>query len=101
MPKPSLTRAALRDLDALRRWLTQPGSGERARTKRRDIVDALREIGEDPDRWPVSSDHAGTRERHVHGYSIRYEVDADTGKVLILRVFGPGQNRISSRLGAD
>ncbi len=46
-------------------------------------------------------EHAGVREMLCEGYRVIYEVTPDTGQndsagdVLVLRVFGPGQDRDS------
>jgi hypothetical protein len=47
----------------------------------------------------AKSEALGTREVSVEGHRIVYEVNPDTGRnttagdVLVLRVFGPGQDR--------
>ncbi len=49
----------------------------------------------------AKGDHAGTREAPVVGHRIVYRVFPDTddnataGDVLVLQVFGPGQDRTS------
>lgn len=80
------------DLLALRRWLSQPGSGLRARLKIARISRALAELQFSPERWPASR-HESARERVVEGYLIVYRVDDDRRQVRILRVFGPYQDR--------
>ena len=95
--------AALNDLEAARRWLTQPNAGPRAAERLRRIGVALRDLGLHPLRWP-EGEHPGVRERHVEGYRIFYRVapphgtgisDVAPGDVLVARVFGPGQDRRS------
>ena len=91
--------AALADLDAARRWLTQPGTGPRAAERLWRVAVALRDLGRHPLRWP-EGEHPGVRERQVEGYRILYRVAAApdnsgviAGDVLVARVFGPGQDR--------
>jgi plasmid stabilization system protein ParE len=93
-----LSPAAEEDLQAIRAWLDQPGSGPRARARRRAIAQAIRDLVRHPSRYPVG-DHQGVRERPVAGHRVLYCVMPDTGDnatagdVLVLRVFGPGQSR--------
>jgi len=93
------TDEAIEDLKAIRRWLTQPGSGPRARRRLRAIRAAVNRLREHPCLHPVGQ-HAGARELPCEGgYRALYEVHPDTGRdetagdVLVLRVFGPGQFR--------
>ena len=86
------TARARIDLLALRRWLSQPGSGLKARLKIARISRALAELQFSPGRWPVSR-HEGAKERVVDGYLIVYRIDGGRGQVRILRVFGPYQDR--------
>jgi plasmid stabilization system protein ParE len=95
----SYTGKALGDLDAAWRWLTQPGSGVVAWTKFDAIVTAIESLRDHPCRWPLGR-HPGVRELPcAGGYRALYVVNLDTGSnetagdVLVLRVFGPGQNR--------
>lgn len=96
--KVTIAPAAVRDLDAARRWLRQAGAGKAAAAKLAAIRSSIRDLKEAPCRWPVGA-HAGTREIPVGGYRVVYEVDPDTGDnttagdVQVLRVFGPGQLR--------
>ena len=87
------------DLEAARRWLTQPGSGPTARRKLVGIRDAIENLRVNPCRYPLGR-HAGVRERPcAGGYRVLYEVLPDTGRddtageVRVLRIFGPGQSR--------
>ncbi|WP_264664594.1 type II toxin-antitoxin system RelE/ParE family toxin [Azospirillum fermentarium] len=91
--------AALRDLDAIQRWLLQPGSGVTARAKLRRLINSIRQLEHTPERWPAG-DHPGVREIPVEGCRVMYEVHSGmitaqgvAGTVRILRVFGPGQDR--------
>lgn len=93
------TDEALTDLISIRDWLTQPGAGSAAKHRLAAIRAAIRRLKQYPCLYPVG-DHAGTREVPcAGGYRALYEVDADTGRndtagdVLVLRVFGPGQDR--------
>jgi plasmid stabilization system protein ParE len=90
---------AIEDLKAIRRWLTQPGSGPRAQRRLRAIRAAINRLKQRPCLYPVGQ-HPGVRELPCDGgYRALYEVLPDTGRdetagdVLVLRVFGPGQDR--------
>jgi plasmid stabilization system protein ParE len=93
-----LSPAAEEDLEAIRLWLGQPGSGLRVRARRRAIAQAVRDLKRHPCRYPVG-DHEGVRERPVEEHRVLYSVEPDTGRdatagdVMVLRVFGPGQDR--------
>ena len=82
-------------------WLAQPGAGASARRKIVAIRDAVRALRTEPITWRRSADHPAYRERPVAGYVIVYRVEPDTddrrtaGDVLVIRVFGPGQDRAS------
>jgi plasmid stabilization system protein ParE len=87
------------DLDAIRPWLTQPGSGAMARRRLMGIRAAINRLREHPCLYPVGQ-HAGVRELPcAGGYRAPYRVRPDTGRsatagdVQVLRVFGPGQDR--------
>ena len=90
---------ARNDLEAITHWLTQPGSGPRARRHLAAILAAIERLREHPCRYPVGK-HRGVRELPCDGgYRALYRVHPDTGRdetagdVLVLRVFGPGQSR--------
>ena len=53
------------------------------------ILAAIRSLPDHPDRHPA--DRCGRRELSVEGYRVRYRIRS--ADVLVLRVFGPGQNR--------
>lgn len=87
------------NLDAIRRWLTQPGSGPAARRRLTAIRAAINRLREHPCLYPVGQ-HPGVRELPCDGgYRAMYEVRPDTGRdetagdVRVLLVFGPGQSR--------
>lgn len=87
------------DFEAVRGWLTQPGSGPAARRKLAAIRADIRRLQHQPCLWPVG-DHPGVRELPcVGGYRVLYRVSPDTGRdetagdVVVLRVYGPGQDR--------
>lgn len=95
----SYTEKAGDDLDAARRWLTQPGAGPIARRRLAAIRTAIRRLKQHPCRYPVGQ-HPGVRELPcAGGYRALYRVIPDTGRdetagdVIVLRVFGPGQSR--------
>lgn len=87
------------DIEAARRWLTQPGSGPVARRKLLAVLDAIEDLRDHPCRFPLGV-HPGVRERLcAGGYRVLYRVRPDTGRddnagdVRVLRVYGPGQDR--------
>lgn len=93
------TEDAIEDLQAIRGWLTQPGSGRRASRRITAIRTAIRQLRQHPCLFPFGQ-HPGVREMPCDGeYRALYEVTPDTGRnetagnVLVLRVFGPGQDR--------
>jgi plasmid stabilization system protein ParE len=95
----SYTETARNDLDAVRRWLTQPGSGPAARRRLAAIRADIRRLKRHPCRHPVGH-HLGVRELPCNGgYRALYRVSPDTGRdetagyILVLRLFGPGQSR--------
>ena len=90
---------AIDDLDVIRRWLTQPGAGPAALRRLKAVHASIRRLRQMPCLYPVM-DQPGTRELPCpHGYRVLYEVNPDTGRndsagdVMVLRVFGPGQDR--------
>ena len=92
-------RKALADLDGIRRWLTQPGSGPAARRRLMTIQAAINRLRHHPCQYPAGT-HPGVRELPcAGGYRALYRVHPDTGRdetagdVRLLRVFGPGQDR--------
>jgi plasmid stabilization system protein ParE len=90
---------ALGDLDAIKRWLTQPRSGQAARRRLTTPWIATERLREHPCLYPVGQ-HSGVRKLpFARGYRVFDEVHPDTGQndtagdVRVLRVFGPGQSR--------
>ncbi|HEY8288278.1 MAG TPA: type II toxin-antitoxin system RelE/ParE family toxin [Acetobacteraceae bacterium] len=93
------TDKALADLDAIRHWLTQAGSGPAARRRLMAIRAAISRLRQQPCLYPVGQ-HPGVRELPCDGgYRALYRVTPDTGHnetagdVRVLRMFGPGQSR--------
>jgi plasmid stabilization system protein ParE len=90
------TDEAADDLAAMRRWYSQPGAAAKRRAQA--IVDAIERLRDMPC-LPARGRRPGTREFTAQGHRIIYRVDPDTdsnttaGDVLVLRVFGPGQDR--------
>ena len=91
--------SALTDLDVMRRWQTQPGSGPAAIRRVKAIQAAIRRLKQTPCLYAVGQ-QPGVRELPCQGgYRALYEVQPDTGRndtagdVRVLRVFGPGQDR--------
>ena len=91
----SYTDEARDDLNTIRLWLTQPGSGLPARRRLAAIRAAINWLRQYPCLYPTG-EHPGVRERPCDG---GYRVAPDTGHndtagdVVVLRVFGPGQSR--------
>jgi plasmid stabilization system protein ParE len=90
---------ALADLEEATGWLIQPGSGPKAWRRLAALRDSIERLREHPCLWPISQ-HASVRELPCEGgYRALYEVFPDTGRndtagdVIVLRVFGPGQDR--------
>jgi plasmid stabilization system protein ParE len=90
---------ALADLDAIGSWLTQPGSGPKAWRRLVVIRDGIERLLEHPCLWPPRQ-HLGTRELPCQGgYRVVYVIHPDTGlnetagDVIVMRVYGPGQDR--------
>jgi plasmid stabilization system protein ParE len=93
------TDEAIDDLEAISHWLTQPGAGPAARRRLRAIRAAINRLRQQPC-LHAFGEHPGVRELPCEGgYRALYEVHPDTGRsetagdVLVLRVFGPGQDR--------
>lgn len=93
------TNKALSDLASINGWLTQPGSGPAARRRLVTIRAAIRRLRLHPCLHPPGQ-HPGVRELPCDGgYRALYRVTPDTGlsetsgDILVLRVFGPGQDR--------
>jgi plasmid stabilization system protein ParE len=92
------SRLSLLDLAQMRRWLSQPGAGPRAKERARRIAKAVRDLRSDPVQWPKGNE-PGTRQRVIDEYTIIYSVNPDTndrltaGDVYVLRVYGRGQDR--------
>ena len=87
-----ISARARADLLATRRWLGQPGSGLKARLKMARINRAISELRLAPERWPFGPID-GVRERLIEGYVVLYRPDRSAGRVDVLRVFGPFQDR--------
>ncbi len=98
---PRVVRLALiarDDLRAVRRWYSQPGSGATAKRRVQAILAAITHLQERPCLHPRGEDPATrvlTVERHIVVYEVHPDTDsnATAGDVMVLRIFGPGQNR--------
>lgn len=86
------TARARRDLNAIRKWLLQPGSGLKAQLKVARISRALAELQFRPDRWPAGS-APGMRQQLIEGHTVIYKIDAGVREVTVMRIFGPFQDR--------
>lgn len=101
------TDDAADDLEGIRRWLTQPGAGPAALGRLKAVQASIRRLRQQPCLYPVG-DQPGVRELPCpHGYRAFYEVCPDTGSnqtagdVMVLRVFGPGQDRGTADSGFE
>jgi plasmid stabilization system protein ParE len=94
----SLAHGAADDLDAIRRWLFQRGSGPAAKRRVNAILSTIERLRTLPC-FHAHGEVPGTREVSSEGHRIVYTVEPDTGRnadagdVTVLRVFGPGQLR--------
>jgi plasmid stabilization system protein ParE len=92
------TEEAIADLDRILHWQTQPGSGPAAIRRLRAIRTAIQRLKQNPCLHPIG-EHPNLRELSCEGHRVMYEVVPDTGRsetagnVVVLRVFGPGQER--------
>lgn len=86
-----LSTAAVRDLEGIRAWLTQPGAGIVAAQELADLLESLRDLPDTAMRFPVDPDRPSHRYLSQHGYWIRFRIGPDL--IFVSRVFGPGQNR--------
>lgn len=88
------TDEAINDLQGIRRWLTQPGSGPAARLRLKAIRAAINRLRNHPSRYPIGR-LSGVRELPCAGGDrALYQVSSDTGgDIMVLRVFGPGRSR--------
>lgn len=96
MPRRVITApAAAEGLRTARKWLMQPGSGERGRRRWEHLRDIRRTLRDWPYLGAASNDHPGCRYVACEEHYIIYEVVPDTGlsatagDVIILAVFGP------------
>lgn len=93
-----LARQAVVDLRAIRHWLAQPGAGHVAKRRERAIRAAIERLRRTPCIHPHGA-RPGTREMVIEDHVVVYELHPDTGSnatagdVLVLRVFGPGQDQ--------
>jgi plasmid stabilization system protein ParE len=95
----SYTAEALADLNAIRSWLTQPGSGQAARRRLLAIRASIRKLRHHPCLYGLGAYPDVPELPCDGGYRALYEIHPDTGhnetagNVVVLHVFGPGQSR--------
>lgn len=98
--KLSYAEEAIADLAEIQRWQTQPGSGAASIRRLKLIRSAIQRLKRGPCLYPFG-DYPGVREMPCQGHRVIYVATPDTGinktagDVLVLRVFGPGQDRQS------
>ncbi len=91
-----LTDAAIRELRRVRRYLTQPGAGDRGHERAQRIIAAIAALADEADRFPSDPFRPGRRNRIVEGHVVSFTivVRPDGGEdVSVERVYGPGQRR--------
>jgi plasmid stabilization system protein ParE len=94
-----LSPEARADLSTIRRWQTQPGSGWATKRPRSSHPAGRHRPGGEAPRRYARGAMLGTRELGIEGHRVVYQVTPDTGDnatagdVIVLRVFGPGQQR--------
>ena len=94
----NLAEQAAHDLANILEWQTQYGSGPAALRRIDKIRRAIAALQNFPCRYP-KGEHSGTRVLTVERHVIVSEIHPDTGRnetagdVVVLRVFGPGQQR--------
>ena len=94
----AFTHRARADVSDIEDWLLQPGAGPTAIRRLERLRAAISGLADLPCAWPRSP---GTSARQLvcQDYRVVYRLSPDTGDnqtagdVLILRVFGPGQQR--------
>lgn len=92
LPDVRIVDRARIDLAGIQAWLTQPGSGRKGRARYIAILAAVLELRNAPLRWPVG-DQEGIRERPFDGHRISYRFSPEVGRIEVLRVFAPFQDR--------
>ena len=98
MRRLDLAPRVIDDLREMRAWQTQYGSGDAGRRRADNIVQAIEALVNHPCRYPIGP-RAGMRQMIVERHVVVYRVAPDTGDnrtagdVLVVRVFGPGQQR--------
>lgn len=96
-PTIALSPEARDDLRRIRASYTQQGAGPRAKRRLLHILDAIADIAEAPDRWPLDADCPGTRCRVIGRHVVRYSLPNDAAGrplVYVQRIFGPGRQRV-------
>lgn len=90
-----LTPVAARDLGSVQDWLSQPGSGQRAKKKAQQIVASIHTLATDAGLHSPDPFRPGNRRLIVgdHVVSYRQVWRAGAEFVFVERIFGPGQQR--------
>jgi len=79
--------------------LAMPGADAAAKRRVRTILAAIRRLRTNLSRYPRDDKHPGACPMVIERHVVVYEVTPDTGRdptagdVIVLRVFGPGQDR--------
>ena len=91
-----LSPPAQDDTERIRAWFLQPGSGAIAHTRLMKLEATIAALGVFP-KAHKPGPNAGSRLLISQGHKVLYEIapdaaGAETGDVIILRIFGPGQS---------
>lgn len=87
---------ALQDLEAIEKWLSQPGSGKRAQQVAQRLTIAIDKLEFTAGMHPVDRFNAANRQLVVGRYVItyRYIVSAAGSRYAYIdRIYGPGRDR--------
>jgi hypothetical protein len=94
----ALTSRTVVDIENIRAWLFQPGSGLRAHHRFRQLWAAIGNLAIDGKRWPVYSrlGIARYRRRSIAGHTVIYEISENPetpGEISIVVhfVYAPGR----------
>jgi plasmid stabilization system protein ParE len=99
-PKPlaqvAISTEAQADLEEIERWLSQPGSGNRAANASRQLIEAIDKLAYTAGIHQVDRYNSKNLQLAVGRYLVSYKYivsAAGTRYAYVERVFGPGQDR--------
>jgi len=80
------------DINALRAYLNQPGSGVRSKALAKKIVKNIRQLRSTSDSYPEDQYWPENKQMVIDStYVVSFKIDGNN--VIVKRVYGPGQNR--------